>query len=119
MDAPHDPVLATVEFQFHRKLAARDPLRTKFTDLAARFRIPKSSVCRWMGEKLEKKERQRYKIFNPGALYEFAVKDLPGWIEQHRREVAMDADWERRQQKFDPLDYNAELRSLAANKGLS
>lgn len=120
-----DPVIATLEYQFQRKLAPKDPLRTKFPDLAQRFAIPKASICRWMAEKLEKKERQRYKIFSPGALYEFAVKDLAGWIETHRREIEADFEYERREklarneEAFDPADYNGQLRSLAAKKGLS
>lgn len=92
-----NPVIATVEYHFGRKLAPKDPLRTKFAELPQRFRIPAGSICRWLAEKLEKKEKARYRIFNPGALYEFAAKDLPGWIESHRREIASDADWEQRQ----------------------
>jgi hypothetical protein len=118
LDDPN-PVIRSVQHYFGRKLAAKDPLQTKFAELAAKLEIPVSSVCRWIGEKSEQKEKARYHIYSPGALYEFAVKDLPGWIKTHRREIATDADWERRQrEEFDPASYNAEMRALAAKKGM-
>lgn len=94
------PIIASVQAFFRRKLSSHDPLHTQFPELAQRLNLPQCSVCRWIGEKAERKEQQRYRIFSPGALYEFACRDLPGWIAAQRH-ADLDADrrWEEQEQR--------------------
>lgn len=91
---PH-PVINSVQQFFRRKLAAKDPLRGQFAALAGSLGIPDISVCRFLGEKLDRKRNTRYTIHTPGALYQIAVKDLPGWIEQREREIEADCNYLR------------------------
>lgn len=119
-------VTDAVEFACGRKLARTDPLRGQIADLGKRFRIPDSSVCRWIRDKVGQKQKARAKVFTPGAWYQFACKDLPDWIKQHSREIDSDRKQEESQRRmqasgdkaFDPAAFNGEIKALAAKKGM-
>lgn len=137
-----NPIIAAVEAIAGRKIGRTDPLRGKLADLPARFRITARSVCRWMEEKAEKKQKDpNYESLSPGALYKFALSDLPGWIKRHKYQI--NSDWQQENERrrgdpatpdklrtnsgdttnretepFDPLSYTQSMAALAAKKGM-
>jgi DNA-binding transcriptional ArsR family regulator len=105
-----NPVVEAVERVFG-KLPPDGTLRARYSELPEEFGLPALSVCRFLAEKLGEKRAAGYNIKNAGALLQFARMDLPGWAQQHGREIESDRKWEEAEQR-----QRAQERGVSADR---
>jgi hypothetical protein len=78
-------VLAALHARFGYWLRNNDPLRTRWIELGAKLGIPDPTIVQWIHAKFDKKALGLKRIKNYRCLYDWAVAELPGWVEDHPR----------------------------------